>query len=82
LKPTSFKQTNLVFTKPEDMTDEQCDQLAVYRHEDPQNPFLISCWKLDDKDIETILRTRKVWVQHCGNYLQPLALFTEHPFGE
>ncbi len=76
MKPTSFKQTNKVFSKPPDMTDEECDQLAVYQDANQ----IISCWKLSDEKMEILIRTKKVWVYHSGNYLQPHALAVENPF--
>lgn len=88
IKPTSFRQSNHIYSKPENMTDEECDQLVVYSSKlseweadkNANPPFSISCWKLEDEDIEELIRTKRIWVWHVGSYMQPLSIMSHSPF--
>jgi len=54
--PIDFKEANFTFTKPANMTDEQCSDLRVWKgdapHDDKGNTFpaIISCWQLSKED--------------------------------
>jgi hypothetical protein len=84
--PTTFKESNFVFTKPKDMTDEQCFDLPVWKGNAPcdeagnQLPVIISCWKLSKEDLEEIQNTGKIWLSITGNGMPPVSLFTDNPF--
>jgi hypothetical protein len=84
--PTSFPQANFTFKKPNDMTDEQCMDLHVWRgevpHDDEGNTFpaIISCWKFSKEDLEEIQNTGCVWLSITGNGMPPVSIFTENPF--
>lgn len=83
--PTSFEQSNFVFGKPKDWTDEQCMDLPVYKgtskDEDYfETPVIISCWKLSKEDLEEINRTGIIWLNITGHGMPPVSLQTENPF--
>lgn len=85
--PTTFKESNFVFTKPKDMTDEECSDLPVWKGTVPIDdcgnrccPAIISCWKLSYEDLQEIQRTGCIWLSITGNGMPPVSLFTENPF--
>lgn len=84
--PTSFEGSNFVFTKPKDMTDEQCMDLPVWKGQVPVDdagntfPAIISCWKLSKEDLEEIQKTGCVWLSITGKGMPPVSVFTENPF--
>jgi hypothetical protein len=84
--PVSFPEKNFVFTKPADMTDEQCMDLPVWRGNVPVDaagtmyPAIISCWQLSKEDLEEIQHTGCVWLSITGSGMPPVSIFTENPF--
>ena len=84
--PVDFEQRNFVYTKPKDMTDEQCSDLCVYKglvqidEEGNTAPTIISCWKLSKEDLEEVAKTGTIWLSITGNGMPPVSLFTENPF--
>jgi hypothetical protein len=84
--PTDFPEANFTFTKPKDMTDEQCMDLRVWRGEVPIDdagsmaPAIISCWRLSKEDLEEINRTGVVWLSITGTGMPPVSVFTDNPF--
>ncbi len=79
--PTTFEGSNFVFTKPKDMTDEQCGDLPVFKGSDMEGvPVIISCWKFSREDLDEIERTGCVFLSITGNGMPPVSLFTENPF--
>ena len=86
MMPVSFEGSNFVFTKPSDMTDEQCSDLPVWKGNIPIDedgnfvPAIISCWKLNKEDLEEIAKTGHIYLSITGNGMPPVSLFTEHPF--
>lgn len=78
MKPIVFDEMNGVLTKPENMTDEECSSLPVYR----DGTQCISCWELSDDDIEKLSKTRKLWVFVISGVTQPPIGFSAvKPFG-
>ncbi|HRQ17715.1 MAG TPA: hypothetical protein PL085_11605 [Agriterribacter sp.] len=79
--PTTFEGSNFVFTKPADMTDEQCSDLPVYKgHDAAGMPCIISCWKFSKEDLEEVQRTGCIYLAVTGHGTPPVSLFTENPF--
>lgn len=79
--PTSFEQSNFVFTKPADMTDEECGDLPVWKGTATDGfPVIISLWKLSKEDLEEIQKTGSIWLSITGQGMPPVSLFTENPF--
>lgn len=79
--PTTFEGQNFTFTKPANMTDEQCMDLPVYKGRDSDGyPEIISCWKFSKEDLEEIQRTGYIYLNICSEEMPPVSLFTGNPF--
>lgn len=79
--PTAFNGSNFVFTKPKDMTDEQCMDLPVFKGKDSEGfPIIISCWKFSKEDLDEIQKTGEIYLSITGYGMPPVSLFTENPF--
>ena len=84
--PSTFEQSNFVYTKPKGWEDEQCMDLPVWKGEAPideagtTQPCIISCWKLSKEDLEEINKTGQIWLSITGHGMPPVSLFTENPF--
>lgn len=79
--PVDFKEANLTFGKPADMTDEQCSSLRVWVGNNPdQFPVIISKWQPSKEDIETINKGEGIYLTVTGSSMPPVSLFTENPF--
>jgi hypothetical protein len=68
MKIIDFKESNTIFAK----NQPAYLPLPAYRGEAPEYE-VISCWELSDEEIETIKKTKKIWVSLLtfGNFLQP-----------
>lgn len=81
MQPIEFKEQNKVFTKPESMTDEQCQSLPVWMGKDTQGvPNIISCWEVTPQELLKINETGKIWLSVCGSGMPPVLLMAENPF--
>lgn len=83
--PTTFEQVNFTFTKPKDMTNEQCMDLPVWKgnakdENGNESPVIISCWKLSYEDLQEIQKTGCIYLSISGHGMPPVSLFTENPF--
>jgi len=81
--PVDFPNRNFVYTKPANMTDEQCSDLPVFKGESSDGfPVIISCWRFSKEDMEEIQRTGCIYLSITGHGMPPVSLFTESPFVE
>jgi hypothetical protein len=82
MKPVDFPGANAIFGK------EQPQYLplpAMFFEHEPDNPdnkeaTVITCWELDDADVEAILKNRRVYVSQYmpdGGPLQPQCATTD-----
>jgi hypothetical protein len=74
MKPVTFEESNIVFAK------DQPEYIPLPAwHDDIQ---VISCWELDDSEIETLRKTKRIWlsVLTFGNPLQPQCPMVQNPF--
>lgn len=83
--PTTFEESNFVFTKPQGWTDEQCMDLPVFKGnakdvDGGEIPVIISCWKFNKEDLEEIQKTGCIYLSITGGGMPPVSLFTENPF--
>jgi len=79
--PTQFPQSNFVFKKPSNMTDEECFELPVCKTNDIAGlPVIVTCWRLSKEDLEEINKSGVVWVQIVGHGMPPISVYTENPF--
>lgn len=76
MQATPFKEQNMTFTKPENMTDEECGSLPAYRGEGQ----IISCWKVTPEDLERIKEAGVIWLHIVGNGQPPVYIGSEYPF--
>lgn len=76
MKPVTFKQQNITFTRPPSMTDEQCQPLPAFRGEGQ----LISCWQMSLKDRLRALLTGRVWLSIHGTAQPPVWVGVVSPF--
>ena len=76
MKAINFPEQNTTFTKPHNMTDEECGSLSTYRGEG----VIISCWQPEPEDIEAIKAGKPVWLVVVGSGQPPVCLTTDHPF--
>lgn len=76
MKPIKFKEQNVTFGKPADMTDEQCSSLPAYRGDGD----IISLWKLSFIERIKILFTGRLWF--CVHSLSqpPIWFDVNNPF--
>lgn len=76
-----FPESNFTFSKPKDMTDEQCMPLQVWRGNDSNGfPVIISKWSLSAEDLEEIKKTGSVYLIITGQGMPPVSLHVETPF--
>lgn len=84
--PIDFPEKNLVYTKPQGWTDEQCGDLPAWKGEVPLDEkgntttAIISCWQLSKEDLEEVQRTGKIWLSVTMPVQPPVSLFTGNPF--
>ena len=83
MKPTSFKESNLVLGAGGNPNTED---LVIARSIDNDGiPFVVSRWKLSKEELERINETGDVWLCIMGNTMPPVMPtvfqpFTEHGF--
>ncbi len=79
MEGVEFKESTAVLGRPPSMTEEECGSLPIFRTEDGH---CISCWELSDEDLETLRRTKRVWLWvWSGRTQPPVSLSVENPFG-
>lgn len=76
-----FPEANFTYSKPKDMTDEQCIPLQVWKGLDSNSfPVIISKWSLSAEDMEEIKKTGSVYLIITGTGMPPVSLHVETPF--
>lgn len=76
MKPIVFKEQNIVYQKPESMTDQQCSSLPAHKYTDG----IISCWQMSPRERIKALFTGIVWFCVCGSVQPPIWLDVNNPF--
>lgn len=80
MKPTSFKESNIVLGAG---GNPNTDDLVVAISKDQDgNPFVISRWKLDAAELQKINETGEVWVCIMGATMPPIFPTVLQPFTE
>lgn len=80
-----FPEANVVLVgpTPEDRQAGTVYDLHVMRYRDFDGvPNLLTCWELSDAEVETIIRTRRIWHNAWGTTVSPMFLTGHTPFGE
>ena len=84
--PRNFPESNFVYGKPADWTDEQCMDLPVWRGQVPIDErgttvhTIISCWQPSKEDIEAIVAGKPIYLAVTATGQPPVSLYTENPF--
>lgn len=78
MKPINFPEQTDVLGKPQDMTDEECTPLPVFRN----GQQCVSCWQLSDEEIiQLIQNDGKLYLSVLSGWTQPpVWLAVENPF--
>lgn len=80
MKPTSFKESNLVLGPG---GNPNTDDLVVSVSKDVDgNYFVISRWKLDAAELQRINETGEVWLCIMGSNMPPVMPTVLQPFTE
>ncbi|MBK7885493.1 MAG: hypothetical protein IPJ81_18140 [Chitinophagaceae bacterium] len=75
--PIDFEGTNLILSKPANMTDEQCTALKAYKGVDNDGfPFFVTAWQPSKEDIESINSGKPIMLKILGTCFPPVALYT------
>ncbi len=72
MQPINFVGVNKVLSKPRSMTDGQCGSLPVYSN----GQMCVSCWELNDQEIEAVVKTRILYIGVFSGQTQPPILVT------
>lgn len=78
MKPVEFSEQNIIFTKPESMTDEECGSMPAFKGQG----HIVCCWQLNAEEIEEVRKTGLIWVDIISNAQPPICLRTDTPFVE
>lgn len=76
MKPIKFKEQNIIYTKPESMTDEECGSLPTYQGDGK----IISCWKMSIKERIKVLFSGVIWFGVLTQRQPPIWLDVDTPF--
>jgi len=76
MKPISFKEQNFNWTRPSNMTDEECGSLPTFR----DGTQSISCWKMTWKERFWALLFGKAWLYVTGQFHPPVYVGMAFPF--
>lgn len=83
MHPTDFEGTNIVLTKPQNMTDEQCHPLKAFQGVDEQGfHFILTAWIPNKEDLESLQAGRPLYMKTVGQGFAPVLLFTIDENGE
>jgi len=79
MKPVDFKQVNFLIAEGQ----EEYETLPAYI-EEAETGTIVTCFELDNEEIEEINRTGKIWHQQLAFHqpMQPILLSTLCPFEE
>lgn len=78
MRGVEFEQSTTVLGRPPGTTEEECGSLPVHQTKDGQ---CISCWELSDEDLETLKKTKRIWLWVWSGHTQPPVLLdVDHPW--
>lgn len=75
--PIDFEGTNTTFTKPSNMTDEQCSEVRAFVGTDNDGfDFTLLGFQLSVEDLEAVNAGRPIMLKIIGNGMPPVAMYT------
>lgn len=75
--PIDFEGTNIEFTKPSNMTDEECMSVRAFKGVDMAGfEFILVAWQPNFDDIKAIQEGRPIMLKVVGTALPPHAIYT------
>lgn len=77
MRPIDFPESNIVFNKPDNMTDDECLPLPAYRGDN----FINTLWMPNKEDIEAINAGRGIVLSIFGKSMPPVSLHTSDENG-
>lgn len=81
MKPVEFKDQTMVFRKPENMTDKQCQSLPAKQHhidiEGSKFNAIESVWELTDEEIREVLQSKRIRLRVIASGMPPVELMAE-----
>ena len=87
MEACSFPESNHVFSRPEEMTDEQCTPLSVWVGEvaigDPDServPAIVSCYKISQEELTALNEGKRLWLTIIGRSMPPVSVSLNSPF--
>lgn len=78
MRPIDFPAANIVYVKPEVMTDEEFYLISAHKGDG----FIKTVWMPNKEDIDAINAGNPIVVSVAGSNLPPMALFTLDENGE
>jgi hypothetical protein len=83
MRAIDFPEANVIFKKPDSMSDEECHEISAYQDiEEDGTPYTITVWQPNKEDIEAINAGRQICVKMIGAAPAPIVLFTFNEIGE
>lgn len=76
---TSFPESNSFLNPPDGMTEEECGVLSIAKGEANGWPVIISCWKLDQEELDEVIRTKRIWLMTLGDSMNPVLVLGNRP---
>lgn len=75
--PVDFEGTNITFTKPKDMTDDQCSDVKAMKAIDQNGfPFILLAFQPNYEDIQAIKAGRPIMLKIVTTVMPPVAMYT------
>ncbi|MBB3842210.1 hypothetical protein FHS57_006241 [Runella defluvii] len=76
--PIQFDEVNVVFGKPDTMTDEECGSLPALVDTLPNGQdVIVSCWQLSEDEIAMLTKTGRIYLTVYSKIMFPVLLSTE-----
>lgn len=78
---TAFNEDNIVLHPPEGVSSDEVQALSAFRGINSKGvPVIVSCWKVTDEELQSIIEHRKVWLVIAGNTMPPASVEGISPF--
>ena len=76
MEPVEFPESNKVFHKPDNMSEDECGSLHVHQ----KSGVIVSCWELSPEELKIVNETKKVWLGVLGQGHPPVFLSGTEPY--